>query len=339
MSDNAPQTDKTPKAAPYDRADRLALPMVFGDVPSFLGAEPIKLPVGAAGRDVIFMGVPWEGPITWGGWSGCELATKSIRQASARYGGYLPDYDIDATDHLNMADAGDVAVTQGDSPATMAAIRRSADMIVAQGARPFFLGGDHSYTPEIVAALSEAAGGPVGIVHLDAHLDNNPDFDGDPFARCCPLYRIYDIEGVRNASIVHFGIRGPRSSPLQAELVRRAGAQLMTMAQIRAMGFEAAVKKALDLAHQGTRAVYLTICSDILEAAFNPGGPPDFDGLTPHELFRLVNLTARRGLAGMDYVEIYPPQDPSNRSSHLAAWTFIHALCGLVQAGGQGREG
>lgn len=330
MSASDRLTPPLPPARPYDRRGPADLPTLYGDTPTFLGAEAISLPDGAGGRDVVFVGVPWEGPVTWGGYSGCELAVKTVRRASARYGGYLPDYDIDALEHLKLADAGDVAVTPGDSPATMAAIRSAAGQVASAGARPFFLGGDHSYTPEVVAGLAESLNGPVGVIHLDAHTDNMPAFGQDPLARCCPLYRIYDLEGVRNESVVHFGIRGPRNSPLQTELARRAGARMMTMAQVRRMGFDAAVTEAIEIANQGTAGVYLTICSDILEAAFNPGGPPDFGGLTPGELFRLTNRAARRGLAGMDFVEIYPPSDPQDRSSHLAAWTFIHALCGLV---------
>ncbi len=59
----------------------------------------------------------------------------------------------------------------------------------------------------------------------------------------------------------------------------------------------------------------------------------------PGELFRLVNQAARAGLAGLDLVEIYPPQDPQGRSAHLAVWTLVHALAGLAQAKGARVDG
>jgi agmatinase len=104
----------------------------------------------------------------------------------------------------------------------------------------------------------------------------------------------------------------------------------MTIREIRQKGLGAALEEALELVHQETEAVFLTICSDILDAAHNPGGPPDFGGLTSGELMELAFQTAAQGIRGMDFVEVYPPQDPLGRSSHLAVWTFVHALVGLA---------
>ncbi|HEX2959578.1 MAG TPA: arginase family protein, partial [Chitinispirillaceae bacterium] len=67
-----------------------------------------------------------------------------------------------------------------------------------------------------------------------------------------------------------------------------------------------------------------------IDAAFNPGGPCDFDGLTPHELFYAMRRLGQQGINGLDFVEIYPLQDGKNFSSHLAAWTMIHALAGIA---------
>jgi len=306
------------------------LPRIYGDTPSFLGVEPIKLPQGAADRDVVFLGVPWEGAITWGTYSGCELAVKTIRHAAARYHSYLPEYDLDFRDSLNLADAGDVAVVPGDGPETMARIKAAARAVYAAGAIPFSFGGDHSYTPEIVAALAEQVGGQVGVINFDGHLDNMPSFQGDELARCSPMYRVVNCPGVRPEAVVHFGVRGPRNARLQMEVARRAGAKVMTLPAIRRQGLEEALAEALAAAREGTRAVYLSICSDILDAACNPGGPPDFDGLMPGELFRAVHAAARAGIRGLDFVEIYPLQDPYNRSAHLAVWTMLHALSGLA---------
>ena len=316
--------------APYNPGRKSSLPKVYGDTPTFLGLPKIGLPEGASGRDVVFLGMPWEGAVTWGSYSGCELSVKTVRHASARYGTYLPEYDLDAAEHLSLADAGDVAVVPGDGPATMEALYQSAAHIIAAGARPFVFGGDHSYTPALVKALAEAAKGEVGVIHLDAHLDNLPEFEGDELPRCGPLHRIVNTPGVKAGSVVSFGIRGPRNSPLQMELAKEAGIRVMTMARVREKGFKQAAAEAIRIAHTGTSAVFLTICSDILDAYCNPGGAPDFGGLNPAELFHLAREAGRAGLAGMDFVEIYPLQDPANQSSHLCAWTMVYALSGLA---------
>jgi guanidinopropionase len=294
----------------------------------------VDLKKPGSGLDIVFLGVPWEGTLTWGGYSGCELSTKTTRHASARYGAYLPEYDVDAAAHLKWGDAGDVVIDPGDPVVTMAAIRSAVRGIYERGAVPFVFGGDHSYTPEAVAALAENTKGKVGVVHLDAHLDNMDHYNEDPYARCSPLYRILHQEGVRPESVVHFGIRGPRNSPYQAGLARDLGARVMSIKEVRDKGVVPAIEEAIGLAHEGTEAVYFTICSDILDAAHNPGGPPDFGGLTSYELFEVAHRVAKAGIQGMDMVEVYPLQDKYNRSSHLTVWTFVQALVGMALAGG-----
>lgn len=309
---------------------RNALPLVYGDTPSFLGCDVLDRPPEGPGFDVLVAGVPWEGTVTWGSYSGCELAPRSIRHAAARYGGYLPEYDINLLDHLRIGDIGDLALHPNDPEATMQAVLRAARGIYRAGAVPFTLGGDHSFTPEIVRALGEHGGDPVGVIHFDAHLDNTAAYGTDRFPRCGPLHRIAALPSVRPAAIVHFGIRGPRNSPAQMAAARDCGATVMTIRRVRELGVPEAVRQAMAIAGDGTRSVYVTICSDVFDAGFNPGGPADFNGLFPHELFEALYRLGEAGLSGLDYVEVYPLQDPGGRSSHLAAWAIIHALAGLA---------
>lgn len=45
--------------------------------------------------------------------------------------------------------------------------------ICSRGILPLSAGGDHSVTLPILRAVSENLGGPVGLVHLDAHMDTS----------------------------------------------------------------------------------------------------------------------------------------------------------------------
>jgi guanidinopropionase len=307
-----------------------SLPRIYGDTPTFLGCPVIKTSDEMKKYDVVVMGVPWEGTITWGTYSGTEMAPKTVRHASARYGGYLPEYDVNIFDSMNIGDSGDVSISPSNPEVTMRRIKRQAGIIYKEGAIPFTIGGDHSFTPEIVKALGENSGGKIGIIHLDAHFDNAAKFGDDEYPRCAPLYRISHIPQVRNQSIVHIGIRGPRNSPAQMEYARSIGASVFTIKSIRDMGMEEVIRRAIDIAYSGTQSVYVTICSDAIEAGFNPGGPADPDGLTPHELFSALNQFGKAGIAGCDFVEAYPIQDANGVSSHLACWAFIHALVGMA---------
>ncbi|MBU5614221.1 agmatinase family protein [Geomonas azotofigens] len=310
---------------------KASLPRVYGDTPSFLGVPVVDARNLPSGRDVIVAGVPWEGTVTWGSFSSCELAPRSIRHASARYGGFLPEYEIDLFDHLQLGDMGDIPVNPNDPAETMANVHRAMLGVYRSQSIPFVLGGDHSFTPEIVKALGESGRGEIGIIHFDAHLDNAKSFGADMFARCGPLHRIAQLPHVRKESIVHMGIRGPRNSPAQYEYARSMGARIFTTREIHQRGMTEVTEEAIAIAHEKTRHVFVTICSDCIDAGYNPGGPADFNGLLPNELLPALQTIGRSGIDGLDFVEVYPGQDPQGYSSHLAAWALIYALSGVAQ--------
>ncbi len=304
---------------------------IYQGVPAFLGLDAVKVPGETGAYDAAILGIPWEGPVTWGGPSGCELSPKKIREASIRYGGFLPEFNYDLFDHLDVCDCGDVPVVPGDNEAVRRNIRESVSGLLEQNTVPVILGGDHTITFPAVEALARKHPGRVGLVHLDAHLDNMEGYGDEKLARCCPLHRIYEDENMDPAKIIHMGIRGPRSNPNQMRYAKEVGAHVLTGFEIKQKGIEYALAKALEVVADDTDAVYVTVCSDILDVAFNPGGPPDLNGLSSFELSSLLYGLAATGIAAFDFVEIYPFSDSNNISAHTAAWMAIYVLSGLAR--------
>ncbi|MDA8345589.1 MAG: agmatinase family protein [Thermaerobacter sp.] len=314
------------------KAEAASLPVLYGDTPTLFG-KPFVRPEDLRGRaDVAISGVPWEGTVTWGTWSGCELAPRTIRQASARYTGFLPEYGVDAFDHLRLADCGDVVIDMQDRKRSFAAIEQRIGQIVEAGVFPATYGGDHAISFPIIKAITERRQGKLGIVHFDAHYDNKDEYDGDRYARCCPFRRVAELPGVRSRSMVHLGIRGPRNMKEQQAYAESIGATTLSINAVRERGIDAVVEEAHRIASVGTDGVYVTVCSDVLDAAFNPGGPTDANGLTTYELYRgLHYLGQQENVIGFDLVEIYPPADPGGVSSHMAVWALLHLLVGMAE--------
>ena len=89
----------------------------------------------------------------------------------------------------------------------------------AAGAVPISLGGDHSVTYPIVAALAEVHG-PLNILHFDAHPDLYDDYEGDPLSHASPFARIMESGHARR--LVQFGIRTLNAHcRAQADALRR----------------------------------------------------------------------------------------------------------------------
>lgn len=58
--------------------------------------------------------------------------------------------------------------------------------------RPLILGGDHSISFPAVRAVSEKLGGPVDILHLDAHPDIYHSFEGNKYSHASSFARIME---------------------------------------------------------------------------------------------------------------------------------------------------
>ncbi|MGB9868170.1 MAG: agmatinase family protein [Bacillota bacterium] len=306
------------------------VPEVTGNIPTFLGAPRVSLD-DLRGLDSVIIGLPWEGTNTWGTYSGCEQSPKACRLASLRYGsGYVPEYNVDVMARIRLGDAGDLAVWPTDIHNTFASFEAAAAKVFASGAIPVFLGGDHSTSYPVVKALFAQRPGKVGIIHFDSHLDNADAYGSDKLARCCPLRRIAEAPGSDPKKIVHIGIHGPRNSPSQMRFARESGATVYTTVDLRKKGVEAVISEAMKIAASGTDGYYVTVCSDIIDHAYNPGGPLDFGGLTPWEMFETLYRLAQGPMLGLDIVEVYPRTDVNDASVHLMVWMVIYALAGLA---------
>lgn len=306
---------------------RETIPQIYSGVPTFLGVPRISAPEEICGYDVAVMGAPWEGICTTGVHTGTELSVKTIRAVSLRYGGYLPEYDFDFFDELKVGDFGDSACFNGDIEQTFAAIEEKVWQIHSRGKISVCFGGDHSITIPTLRSLARL-GKRVGVIHFDAHLDNLESLYGEEKnARCSPLNHAYQTPQV--TKIVHIGIRGPRNHYSGLENAEKHKAQLIFAPELHRRGWEDVMKEVMEYMWKDVDLVYMTVCSDALDASTNPGGPADFGGLTSHQFLSMAHGFASKGIAAFDFVEVYPPQDPNGVSSHMAAWGAIYAMNGM----------
>lgn len=57
---------------------------------------------------------------------------------------------------------------------------------------PLVLGGDHSISFPVIRAVSEKLGGPVDVLHLDAHPDIYDAFEGNKYSHASSFARIME---------------------------------------------------------------------------------------------------------------------------------------------------
>lgn len=304
---------------------------VYSGVPSFLNLPVLEGQEDLKKVDMAVMGVPWEGGCTIGGYSSCTEGPKSIRTASVRYTGYLPEFDIDSFAYIRGGDYGDAPVQNGNYQYTFEEIRKKFSDVIDAGVMPVVLGGDHSISYPIISELAKRHPKKVGVLHFDAHLDNYSAYGDDIYARCSPFYRLYNDPCMDSSKIVHIGIRGPRNHQEEGNNAKKYGATVISAMEIKQNGWQTSIKKALEIASKDTEAMYVTICSDCLDASCMPQGPQDMCGLTSFELAMMVHACGEAGAGGLDFVEIYPETSGLQTASHVGCWLILYFLNGVAK--------
>lgn len=213
---------------------------------------------------------------------------------------------------LRMVDCGNVVFDRTDPRRHYADAERAVAKILAAGAMPVILGGDHGVPIPALRALEGR--GPVTLVQIDAHIDWRDAVMGEREGYSSPIRRASEMPWIE--TIVQVGIRGTGSARGdEVEAARAYGARIVTAWEVHDTGVGAA------LAHvpEG-RPIYLTIDADGLDPTIMPGVmAPRPGGLTFHEARALIHGLAAKGpLIGMDMVEIAPSRD-------LGGTTMLHA--------------
>src|SRR6185312_12999713 len=199
-------------------------------------------------------------------------------------------------------------------------IEHAVRKILACGAMPVTLGGDHAVHAPVIEAF--AGQEPVHIVHFDAHLDFVDERHGVRYGHGNPLRRASETGHV--VSMTQLGIRNVSSSNRSDyEAARRFGSRIMSVREFRRLG----VERVLEAIPSGPD-YYVTIDIDGFDPSIAPGtGTPSHGGFLYYEVLELLQGVARKGrVVGVDLVEVAPAYDPSGITAFLAAQILLNFL-------------
>ena len=189
--------------------------------------------------------------------------------------------------------------------------------------------GDHSTTFPTLRGISKYIDGNIGVIHIDRHSDCDA-IQMDEKMHGTEWYHSTHLPNLSAKNLVQIGIGG-NCCKSWSKFTRDSGCTAISMEDIDKYGIDKVAELALDIAWKGCKAVYVSLDIDVLEAAFCPGtGTPDFGGMLPRELLRLLKLVTAPGICGMDVVEVSPPFDVSEITSLAASRCIINVLCNLA---------
>ena len=317
---------------------RLNLPFVgictFGKYPYVENWDAID-------ADVAVMGAPFDFGCQWR--SGARMGPRGVREASTLFafghaGAYDHEDDVTYLDpaKVRIVDIGDADIVHTDTVQSHANIEFGVRKILAAGALPVVIGGDHSINIPCINAFDEdcAANGPLHVVQIDAHLDFVDERHGVRFGHGNPMRRAAEKPYVSGLSQI--GIRNVSSTARDGyEAARAMGSDIQSVRQFRKMGVEAMLARI----PKGAR-YYRTIDIDAFDPSIAPGtGTPSHGGFIYYEVLELIAGLVKRGqVVGLDLVEVAPDYDSTGSTSILAAQLLMNTIGRIMhERGDRGR--
>ena len=263
------------------------------------------------GVDIAVTGIPLDTATT--NRPGARFGPRAIRAASSIMAWEKPyGMEFDPFDKLAVVDAGDCYFDHGRPESTPEEIEAHAFGIIEQGPALLALGGDHFVSYPLLRAHHRKHGGPLSLLHFDAHSDTWAD-ENDRIDHGTMFWWAAKNGLVDPASSVQIGIRTTNPDTL--------GFNVIDAPDVHASGGEAVVARTREIL--GSRPVYLTFDIDCLDPSYAPGtGTPVCGGLTTHQAMSVLRGLAGINVIGMDVVEVAPAYDAGEitalAGAHLA---------------------
>ncbi|MCB5409506.1 agmatinase [Pseudogemmobacter faecipullorum] len=303
-------------------------PLGGNDMPRFGGPVTfMRLPAAASaeGLDVAFCGIPMD--IGTSNRPGTRLGPRQIRDESRMLRPFNMATGAAPFEHLQCADIGDVAINTFDLKKSVGLIEAHYDGILAAGALPLTMGGDHTLTWPILRAIRKKHG-PVALIHVDAHADINDTMFGEKVAHGCPFRRAFEDDCLINDKVFQIGLRGTGYSTDDFDWGRKNGWTVIQAEECWHKSLKPLMEKIRTKI--GDAPVYLSYDIDSLDPAFAPGtGTVEPGGLTIWQGLEIIRGCAGLNLVGGDLVEVSPPYDPSGNTALIGANLLYEMLCVL----------
>lgn len=317
-----------PKLANAYDAGRLNLPFV--GISSF-GKRPIVSDWDSIDADVAVLGAPLDMGTQFR--AGARFGPRAIREASTLFAfghGGAYDHEDDVVylpgDTVRIVDIGDADIVHTDQAQSHANIELAVRKILAAGAMPVVMGGDHSITIPCINAFSDQE--PIHVVQIDAHLDFVDVRHGVRNGHGSPMRRAADHAHV--SGMTQLGIRNVSSTARDGYVTaREMGSDILSVRQVRALGVPAVLERI-----PAGKRYYLTIDIDGFDPSIAPGtGTPSHGGFNYYEGLELIAGLAMRGsIAGLDLVEVAPDYDHTGTTAILAAQLLLNAIGRIFHA-------
>ena len=317
--------------ANHQPVDAALVPRYAG-VPTFMRLPFVPSPEGL---DIALFGIPWDGGTT--NRAGARHGPREVRNQSSLMRRVHHVSGVEPFNLANVADIGDLSVNPIDLQDGLARIEAGIAAVVAAGAIPLGIGGDHLTTLPALRAVARAR--PVGLIHFDAHSDTNDTYFGDNrYTHGTPFRRAIEEGLLDPRRTIQIGIRGSVYEPGEHDWAREQGVRVLYMEEFVARSAADVMAEARRIAGDG--ATYVSFDIDCIDPSMAPGtGTPEIGGFTTREALAMVRLLDGVNIVGADVVEVAPPFDIGGLTALAGATMAFELLCVIARGLGRSRAG
>lgn len=307
------------------RSPRFAGLCTFGRYPRLEDVAPANLPL-----DWAIYGVPFDAGVTYR--PGARFGPRAIRVESQYVKRYSIEHDVDVTQQLSVADAGDAPVLPYSLKGTLDAVTQfAAGLADKKTTRLFAIGGDHSIAYANIKATWQRRGKPRGglaLLHFDSHLDTVDSVWEEKWSHASPFIRAIEDGFIDPHRMLSVGIKGPLNAAADLDFAKTRGVTIVTYDQWRRASSEGTGEVQSFVQRLAGEEAYLSFDIDCVDPAFAPGtGTPSVGGFTSAEALSLIRSLAGANIVGADVVEVLPDRDAAGITSLLAAHIVFEVLC------------
>jgi len=254
--------------------------------------------------DIVIIGIPDESQ-SHAIREGTSKAPDQIRKISnlmdsyKRKGQTSLGYPIDEISK-NVFDYGNIKRQQ---------IPEIIDKIISDSKIPISMGGDHSMSKLLIKQLAQKSNN-ISLVYFDAHPDfitSAKDYYGSVFGDV--------LQYIDSQTSIQIGTRTPEKEEI--ENLKENQITVITPFDIAEKGISKIAQQVLEKIGD---KIYVSFDMDCIDPAHAPGvSVPVPIGISSLDATFLLKKIAEKGIIGMDMVEVCPPYDVKDRTSHLAS--------------------
>jgi len=291
---------------------------VLPEKDNFLGIEP-ELSKYETSR-VVVLPAAYEHTTSYG--RGTKEGPREILKASHFVEFYDEELSRELHRRIGIATLSPLSFAKQVDGAAVDHVYKSVAPLLADGKFVLTLGGEHTVSIGSVAAHAEQFPG-ISILHLDAHSDLRPSYEGNAFSHASAMARICEFVDPRR--VVQVGVRAQAVE--EAEFIKEHGVNTFYAHELRGGKYtrflrgwdEAVIEKLGD-------TVYITFDLDAFDPSIMPStGTPEPGGLLWDETMRLLRkVGTRKKIIGADVVELAPI--PGFHAPNLLAAKLVYKI-------------